>query len=220
MKREIIPVILAKNFSDFKKKLAIISTLRPKPKMIQIDVVDGKFAPFKTYNAPHRVAPLLKEAAFEMDLMVTNPLKHAKAWIKTGARRVLFHIEFKATKKPQKVIENIKSRDVEVGVSLNPNTPIEMIVPFVKQINAVLLLGVNPGKSGQKFQPKVLKKIRDLRQKYPALAIEVDGGVKLDNAALIFKAGATRLAAATAIVGAKNPQKAYKQLLKVASQNF
>ena len=229
MYRELIPVILAKNFLDFKKKLATIRTLRPKPRWVQIDVVDGKFAPWKTW--PHN--PLKLPRAFwgrefhglniEIDLMVVDPLKHAKAWIKAGAKRILFHAEPKATKNPLPIIQYAKKYGVQVGLSLNAQTPLAMLLsngrPIAKQqIDAVLLLGVNPGKSGQPFQKSVLKKIRALHKKYPHLPIEVDGGVKLENAPKLLQAGATRLAAATAIHGAKNPQLTYAKLLKVVKR--
>ncbi|KKU73430.1 MAG: Ribulose-phosphate 3-epimerase [Parcubacteria group bacterium GW2011_GWA2_47_26] len=266
MKREIIPVILAKNFLDFKKKLAVIKTLKPKPRWIQIDVVDGKFAPFKTLANPKKIAILLgsrrslasekrrlKPAAtfdFEVDLMVVDPLQHAKAWIQAGAKRILFHVEVFHKKIPSlkireepgelwDIIKYIKSRGVEVGPSLNAATPIGILEQYLAlpgsrklqlayhtprrlkpaaTFDCILLLGVNPGRSGQPFQRHVLKKIRALRKKYPHLPIEVDGGVNLSNAEEILKAGATRIATASALHNAASPQVAYQKFLKVADK--
>lgn len=215
MRREIIPVILAKNSADFKGKLEVIKKLRPRPKMIQIDVVDGKFAPFKTYNAPAKVKGILRGINFEADLMVIDPLKHTKAWIEAGAKRILFHIE--SAKGPKAVIDFVRAKKREVGLSLNPDrSPVQKVFPYLKKIDAVLLLGVRPGKSGQKFHRHVLQKIQMLRRRAPALPIEVDGGVNLIHAKEMFKAGATRLAAATAITNAENPQNSYQQLLEIA----
>lgn len=237
---ELIPVILAKNFADFKKKLATIKKLRPKPRWIQIDVVDGKFAPWKTYNNPGRImkaftpTPLPKGEGgrrqgkgfnVEVDLMAVNPLRHAKAWIKAGAKRILFHVEQSGIKHGTwnmeqivKIAKYIKSHGAKVGLSLNARTPLSLLTPYIKEADGVLLLGVNPGRSGQPFQKAVLNKIRTLHRKFPALPIEVDGGVSLKNAALILRAGATRLAASSAIHGSKNPQQAYKKLLKVINK--
>jgi ribulose-phosphate 3-epimerase len=216
MKREIIPVILAKSFADFKKKLGIIKKLRPRPKMIQIDVVDGKFAPFKTYNAPERVKKILKGMNFEVDLMVVDPVRHAADWIKAGAKRILFHIE--SAKDPRTVIALAYKNKREVGLSLNPDhSSITRLLLYRKEIDAVLLLGVRPGKSGQKFHRHVLKKIQAFHRRAPTLPIEVDGGVNLVHAEEMFKAGATRLAAASAIMNAKNPQDSYQQLLKISN---
>lgn len=272
MKREIIPVILAKNAADFKKKLSIIKTLRPAPRMIQIDVVDGKFAPYKTWNNPKKMVKEIKaapspsplpqgkrvreRAKIEVDLMVANPLKHARAWIKAGAERILFHVESlpmssrakrgdpvlqtrllrRSTPRPRndisKTIAYIKSHGVEVGLSLNPDTPIQALKLFLnpphrssprrgegegQQIDCVLLLGVNPGKSGQQFQKKILAKIRALRKASPRLPIEVDGGVNLKNAKSIVRAGATRLATASALLGNDNPQRSYSAFLALRS---
>lgn len=257
MEREIIPVILAKDVADFKKKLAVIQALRPAPRWIQIDVVDGKFAPYKTWDNPKKAMamlspspsplPRVERVNIEVDLMVVNPLQHARAWIKTGAKRILFHVEastrfrYRVTgnlllgNSVWQIIKYIKSHGVEVGLSLNPDTPIEMLKPFLPptsppptswggkrrgMIDCVLLLGVNPGKSGQKFQKKILAKIRALRKAAPRLPIEVDGGVNLKNARAILRAGATRLAAASAIVNAKNPQEAWKKLSKIGNAHI
>ncbi len=256
MKREIIPVILTKDAADFKKKLAIIKALRPAPRMIQIDVVDGKFAPYRTWNNPKKAATLLKGMRFEVDLMTLDSLKHTREWIKAGTKRIMFHVEpllmssrakrgdpvlktrllRRSTPRNDilKIIAYIKSHGVEVGLSLNPDTPIGVLESFLahnpsqppltlrggeRAVDCVLLLGVNPGKSGQKFQPKILAKIRALRKAYPRLPIEVDGGVNLRNAQAIFQAGATRLASASAILGADDPQRAYSIFLSLRSSS-
>lgn len=213
MKRELIPVILAKSFTDFRKRLDVIKKLRPKTQWIQIDVVDGKFVPWKTYNDPSKVKSLLRNINFEVDLMTVNPLLHAKEWVKAGAKRILFHVEPKATKNPSEIIEYLKSHGVEVGAAINAKTPLSRLIPHLHAVDCALILGVNPGKSGQPFQKQVLKKIRALHKKYPRLPIEVDGGVQLDNARSILEAGATRLAAASAIQKAPSPSIAYKKIL-------
>lgn len=219
MKREIIPVILAKDAADFKKKLAVIKTLRPAPRMVQVDIVDEKFAPYRTWNNPIKAASLLRGICFEVDLMTINSLRHAKAWQASGASRVFFHTEREASKNPREIIKYLHSHAVEVGISLNPDTPLSSIQPYLSMIDAMLLLGVNPGKSGQKFQPKILAKIRTLRKAHPRLPIEVDGGVNLRNARALFQAGATRLATASALLGADDPQMAWKRLTKMGIKN-
>ncbi|MDP3244473.1 MAG: hypothetical protein Q8M83_02305 [bacterium] len=271
MVRKIIPIILANDFTDFKKKLVIINSLKPKAKMIQIDVSDGKFTSQKIFNQTNKIKNL-DIPAFEAHLMVNDPLKHAKAWIMAGAKRILFHVEpflenpsltlplfkslsnspFAKGREPLagenslyspplekggwgdlwKTINFIKQQNIEVGLCLNPETPITILEPYLFSpspyssptnggrkngwaIDCVLILCVTPGKSGQKFQGKNLAKIRALRKKYPNLPIEVDGGVNLNNAKKIFQAGATRLSAASAILNADNPQKAYTAFLKL-----
>ncbi|MBI4135856.1 thiamine phosphate synthase [Candidatus Uhrbacteria bacterium] len=215
MKRELIPVILAKNFSDFKERLTTIKTFKPKPLWIQIDVVDGKFAPWKTWADPEIAKHELRGMNYEVDLMVVDPLKHAKAWMRAGAKRILFHIEHNVKDQPSTVIACVKKNGAEVGASLNARTSLRNLFPYLASLDCVLLLGVNPGRSGQPFQPSVLKKIRTLRKKFPHLPIEVDGGVSLKNAQAILRAGATRLATASALHKAANPQQTYKNFLKV-----
>jgi ribulose-phosphate 3-epimerase len=247
MRGEIIPVILAKNFDDFEKKLKIIKSLKPKPTWIQIDVVDGRFAPFLTFHQISKIVPSLKKFNLEIHLMVINPIGEAQKWLKAGAKRILFQIEgfFPSVQRIQKrnwqsktlkklflsqltnhwekisqLLHRLKSNQsnkIEIGLALEPNTPLEAIFPLIKQIDVVLLLGVKAGQSGQRFQPQVLKKIRTLRQKYPSLPIEVDGGVKLENIAKMLKAGANRFACASALINHPQPQIVYQKFLNLLS---
>ncbi|MFA5133217.1 MAG: ribulose-phosphate 3-epimerase [Patescibacteria group bacterium] len=208
----LIPAILAKSQKEFKSKL---EKILPFSDFIQLDIMDGKFVPNKTWGNPKALADLSAVIDFEVHLMVENPEKAIEKWAKAGAERIVFH--FEATDNPEKCIEKIKAGSprfgrVEAGIAINPETPVLKIKPFIKKIDYVLVMGVTPGFSGQKFQSKVLAKIKAIRKLAPKIKIGVDGGVGPENAKKIKNAGAKYLCAASGIFNSENTAKAIKDL--------
>ncbi len=206
---QIIPAILAHTEEEFTSKLELIRTLKT---FFQIDVVDGEFATPATFYDLARLKFLASKnlGGFEIDLMATHPLSVVDAWMQTGAERFIFHVEAKDD--PQLVLQAAKRYHKEVGMSLNPETPWEILEPYLAALDVVLFLGVHPGASGQTFIPAVLEKIRTFHDSYPAMPIEVDGGVTLENAAELIAAGASRLAVSSAIFKQNDHVKAFKEL--------
>lgn len=207
---EIIPAILPKNFAELeekaKKAALFVST-------IQVDVVDGKLIPNKTwpYSGEREIlTSIIKEERglpgwekldYEVDLMVTNPEKDLNDWILAGAKRFVLHLEsegdmlslLKATKEKY---GNSKegALSVEVGIALPPGEPIEKLEPFISECDFVQLMGISKiGFQGNPFREEVLGEIRALREKYPELIISVDGGVDEETAEDLREAGASRL---------------------------
>ncbi|MBI4133938.1 MAG: ribulose-phosphate 3-epimerase [Candidatus Terrybacteria bacterium] len=196
---EIIPVILAKDFAEV---VARVTALKDLAAWAQIDVVDGKFAPNTTWDDPAQLASLDTALRFEIDLMVVNPEQAVERWISAAPRvgRIYFHQEtLESQAQGHRLITRIKSAGIEAGISLNPKTPIGALEPFVPTIDAVLCLGVEPGFGGQQFHEEIIEKVRALHTRHPALPIEVDGGVRVGVTQRLAEAGATRLAAGSAI---------------------
>lgn len=237
MPKKFIPVILAYDLIDFQKKLAFLKKLRPKPKLIQIDVVDGRFAPWQTYRETKKIVQMLKKEKFswEVDLMVASPSLEIKKWSQTPVQRIFFHLEKNYQEKislrnlsPQRIkeidflISFLKKKKIQAGLSFNPSTSGKIILSLLKKLqnkpDCLLILGVTPGRSGQKFQPKILKKIKFLKEKGLNIPIEVDGGVNLKNLPLLSKAGAVYFAAASLLYKASNPQKIYQKIRKILSE--
>ena len=205
----VIPAILAKSQKEFEEK---IKKIAPHADIIQIDVMDGVFVPNKTWADTDIIKHLYLPIKFEAHLMVQNPEAGAiEGWAQAGAFRIIFHIE--ATKKAEECIRQIKKYKREVGVAINPNTPLAKLKPFLKKIDYVLVMGVTPGFSGQKFQPVVLQKIKQIRNLAPKIKIGVDGGVDKTNAKKLYAAGANYLNAASAIFESKNIGKAIESLI-------
>lgn len=204
----VIPAILAKSQKEFEEK---IKKIAPHADIIQIDVMDGVFVPNTTWADTDIIEHLHLSVRFEAHLMVENPEAGAIAeWAKAGAFRIIFHIE--ATKKPEECVKQIKKFHREAGVAINPKTPPAKIKNLLSKIDYVLVMGVTPGFSGQKFQSVALEKIKLLKKIAPNVKIGVDGGVDKKNAKKLYAAGADYLCAASAIFKEKNIGKAIREL--------
>ncbi|MBI5306495.1 ribulose-phosphate 3-epimerase [Candidatus Wolfebacteria bacterium] len=206
----IIPTINCENFECVKEK---ISQAAKFSQWVQIDIADGKFTKHKTWNNPNEFSIFNFQFSIpnlEIHLMTINPLKQINTWAKAGAKRIIIHIEALKDYKIDKL------KNCEIGLVINPETPIEKIIPFLEnnKIKLIQTLAVNPGKSGQKFQKKTLDKIKFLKRKYPNIKIEVDGGINQKTAKLCQKAGADILAVGSYIWKSNNPQQSYEKISK------
>lgn len=213
LKREIIPVINVKTKQKFEERLHLLKDFKG---TFQIDVADGSFTGFKNWHSPADLRQIKHiRNRFELHLMVLNVEKALPLWLETKPKRVILHLE--TIHNLEDILKITKPNKVEVALALNPDTPLEKLENFIKYINFVVLLGVDPGPSGQSFRYFVLDKIENLRQKYPKIDIELDGGVNEEIAKEALKKGANILAIGSAIFEDKNPLeriKYFENLLK------
>jgi ribulose-phosphate 3-epimerase len=210
MEAEVIPAILVKTRGEL---LHRISQVRGLVREIQIDVMDGVFVPNKTIGLEELKG--LPEAAYEFHWMVTNPDK----WIAEihGPHMHLVHAEtIQSAGSLAKVEAAVKKSGGRLGFALNPETPLDALLPFMPKAKRVLVMTVHPGFSGQKYLYEMEQKIRRLRQMYPKLDIEVDGGVNDETISHAYSSGANLLAAASAIFAAKDIKGAIDHLKKRA----
>ena len=175
--------------------------------MIHVDVMDGHFVPNLTIGPP--VIKALKKHCsikFDVHLMIAPVHKYIEAYSDAGADIITIHPE--ATDNLESSILKIKSLNKKVGVSLNPESKIDLIKDYLKKIDLVLIMSVNPGFGGQKFMPEVLGKVRKLRniinEKKLELDIEIDGGIDFDNNKMVIEAGANILVSGTTIFKKNN----------------
>ncbi len=197
---KIAPSILSADFSQLGNEIKRLE--KAGADMIHVDVMDGHFVPNLTIVPP--VIKTLRKytnLTFDVHLMISPVHKYIKDYAEAGANIITIHPE--ATENLEMSIKHIKDLGKKVGVSLNPNTQIEVIKNFLSNINLVLIMSVHPGFGGQKFMPEVLDKIKKLKkikdQKNLKFDIEVDGGINFDNNKLVIDAGANILVSGTAV---------------------
>jgi len=204
-KIKISPSILSADFSQLGNEIKRLE--EGGADMIHVDVMDGHFVPNLTIGPP--VIKALKKNCsikFDVHLMISPVHKYIEAYSDAGADIITIHPE--ATDNLEESILKIKSLKKEVGVSLNPESKIDLIINYLDKIDLVLIMSVNPGFGGQKFMPEVLKKIKQLKeirsQNNMNFDIEIDGGINFENYKSAIEAGANILVSGTTVFKSNN----------------
>jgi len=185
---------------------------------LHLDVMDGHFVPNLTFG--HGVVkclrPKLPDTFFDMHMMVSKPDQWVEPMADAGATQYTFHIE--ASDDIPKTIQKIRQAGMKVGVGLKPGTSVDTVLPFVADVDMVLIMTVEPGFGGQKFMSPMMGKVRTLRSAFPSLDIEVDGGVGMGNVHLAAEAGANMIVSGTGVVYAPCPKTAIKEMREKVKQ--
>jgi ribulose-phosphate 3-epimerase len=216
---EILPSILSADFARLGDQIATVE--RAGASMLHVDVMDGHFVPNISIGIPV-VESIRKITRLKLDvhLMIADPDHYAPEFIQAGADHVLVHQE--ACIHLDRTLRMIRDHGALAGVVLNPATPIAMLNDVLDLVDHVLIMSVNPGFGGQKFIPNALNKVRALawRRKELGLsfAIEIDGGVAVDNAAEIARAGCDWLVAGSSIFHTPDPGHAFGELQRAARE--
>ena len=204
-KIQISPSILSADFNQLGNEIKRLE--KGGADMIHVDVMDGHFVPNLTIGPP--VIKSLKKYSsilFDVHLMISPVHKYIEAYADAGADIITIHPE--ATDNINSSISKIKELNKKVGVSLNPETKVDVIIEYLDKIDLVLIMSVNPGFGGQKFMPEVLTKIKELKKlqndKNLDFDIEIDGGINFENSKKAIEAGANILVSGTTIFKSNN----------------
>ena len=221
---EIIPAILPKNYEDLKNKISLVKGVVD---LVQIDICDGMYVkpltwPFLAREMEANVSeaeldynfrkilneeeglPFWEEVDFELDLMVEDAVENFDIYTKLGPKRIIFHIgAIGVLEDFQHFLEGMDPyvRDtMKIGVAISPSKSVEQIFPLINYIDFVQVMGIDhEGAQGEEFDSKCIEHIKTLREKFPDLVISVDGGIDLETAPALIRAGASRLTIGSAI---------------------
>ena len=203
----IAPSVLAADFSNLGEEMKKISTAD----FVHLDVMDGHFVPNISFGFPV-IKGIRKstDVPFDVHLMISHPLKYIENCKDAGADVVSFHIECEDD--TQEVIDKIIELGMKPAVAVKPGTDVSEVYPYCDKLYMVLVMTVEPGFGGQKFMPEQMEKVKTLKEKFPEILVECDGGINAKTIDTCKEAGVDINVAGTAVFGAEDPKAAIEML--------
>lgn len=215
----IAPSLLAADFLHLEKDIKMVN--ESEAEWLHLDIMDGRFVPNISFGMPViEAVSKISTKVLDVHLMILEPEKYVEELAGLGAKCISVHAE--ACPHLHRNMEQIKSLGIKAGIAINPHTPVEILTDLIEEIDFVCMMSVNPGFGGQKFIYRTIDKIKRLkeiiRERNAPTLIEIDGGVGLQNAEVLIKAGADILVAGSSVFRSADPAATIKNL-KMAAEN-
>lgn len=211
------PSLLAADFCRLQDEITFFNNCNAE--WLHLDIMDGHFVPNISFGIPVLAAlrPITTKV-FDVHLMILNPDNYLKIFQQAGADKITVHYE--ACPHLIRTLQQIKELGMSPAVAVNPHTPVSLLKDVFPFVEMILIMSVNPGFGGQKFIPQTINRVRELRNlldiSYPDVIIQIDGGVDLNNASALIKAGADNLVAGTSVFKAADRENTVNKFYEMA----
>ena len=203
----IAPSMLGADFGRMRDAAELVA---PYSSYLHMDVMDGHFVPNLTMGVD-LVKALKGIAPLDVHLMITDPVDFIEDFYDAGAEIISVHVE---ANNPREALVKINEKNIKSGIAFNPSTPKEKIIPYLDIADMILVMSVEPGYCGQSFHENAIDRVKYFKTNYPNKIIEVDGGVSIQNSAILGKNGADILVAGSAIFKSNDPIQTIAEMKK------